>query len=533
MVILRKFSVWCTLLFSDVKYLMAVSAVFALLYRLITMPLLDDGGDQKYYMDAVRNLFENDDPYKLNHWSARMAIVIPVGLSWILTCGTAAGAYLVPVLFSVLAAVLIVRAGDLLNSRTAGFTAAVLFTVYPAMIRGGTQILPGIFSTVYLTASFCFLMSFVRGGGMFRMVLSALFMFFAYETHIINLFFAPGMLMILLFSRKYREYEKGIIFKALIVFCGVLFGCYVFETVMYIVFTDQPMGRLGVITASHLTNNRTLMVIKPWEMLWRFAKPGPYFFILFLISVILAVKCFRSGKRDRLYSFLPAMTYFIVLLCALKSFDPLIPAISLVVRYMDPSLPFIALFPFVMADEFLKARGKDLLKQIITTGAVLILAAAAAVCHENLRHPALLSICELDRQIDAFMERKIPFVYSGEDSEALITMSHADTEVLERINESFVLNKSVPMKDVYENAGRVEKNVDYINAFFADKDKLKLKVFRNGSGREFVMAVPESSAGKDFSEYLADDSAPVVLTSRRPTVLKLITAAEYRKTVNF
>ncbi|MDR3237298.1 MAG: glycosyltransferase family 39 protein [Spirochaetia bacterium] len=506
-------------LLSRGAYLTAAVVIFTLIIRLVTLQFLDDSGDSKYYIDAAKQL-SSTLPYEFTHWSARFGIVIPVYFIrsvW----GGASASYILPLLYSLLAAFLVMKTALLMNKAQAGFIAAMILAIYPGMARSGSQILPGIFSMVYLLAALYFILRYVfKRKNILYLVLSAVFTFFAYETHIINVFFAPGMALIIILNKKNP-------WKAAAFFFGLLLVLYFGETILYHIFTKFSLGRLDIIRHSHLDDNKTLQSLALWELPFRFVRPGPLFLFFFLLSAYYAVLCRAKKKYATLSVYLPAGGFFLIMLFSLRSVSPLVPALPLDIRYMDVSLPFIFLFASFYITERFKA---EQLKALSAAALFLAPLITAGICYKNILHHPLFASASLQNKIDTEVSNYVPFVYCPEDSASFMEymkMSH-------RQKQKIRLNASLGIPNPYFETGeeyiRILKNNDYLNAFFVDEKKTSLArtlAFLPDSSPALLYVPRELALTLDWNEYLADPVNPLILIYRRPLRLKEITAGAY------
>lgn len=507
-------------LFTKSGYYMVFALLFMLIFRFVSLQLLDDSGDSKYYMEHVKQLLSGTEPYEFNHWSARFAVILPVALVRVLTGGAAIGAYILPVLFSLIAAFLVIKIARLMDNEEAGFIAVILLAVYPGMIRSGSQILPGIFSMVYLLAALYFILFFVfKKPRVGFVILAAVFVFLGYETHIINLFFVPGFALIILLN---MEEEKSC--KAIALFCGVLFALFVAETMCYHFFTEFPLGRLDVIRGSHLSENQSLRPAAVWELFFRFVRPGPVFVIFFVLSLWYAVKCVLKKDRIIISLYLPVCVFFIIMLLALKSLVPLVPALPFNARYLDVSVPFIILFGSFFITSFLNGGlSKDKQKRLFSIAGCIILIAAVFIFRSNVIHHPLINMNRADIVIDKTITAGIPLVYSREDSD---NFNRSKELGLDKKREPGMKDRDFETAEEYV---RINKNIDYINAFFADADiSLVPKIAVMPDRTKVLLCVRRELAPEyDWNEYLTKPQNPLLLTRRRPLALDEITVADY------
>lgn len=473
---------------SNDKYAAAAAVIFTLVCRIALMASIDDSGDQKYYLNAVKQL-SSSDSYTFNHWSARFGIVLPVYIGRFFTGNAAVGTYLIPVVFSLIAAFLTVKICSIYNKPAAGFAAAVLLALDPLLLRGGCQILPLIFSIVYLLACSLFVLSLSHNKWS-SLFLSVIFMFLAYETHIINLFFMPGILLMIILNNKEKPLEA---LRDSVLFCGALLFLFLAETLLYSIATDFTFGRLSIVTEdAHIS---TLKAVKPYQLLTRFLRPGPYFVAALVASAVITVKCVKAGNHRLLATVLPAASFFIILLFALKSINPLVPIITMDARYVDTGVPFLLIFCCCFIGDFAKAKSF-----MLSAALIAFLCVCIAGCVRIPNHPLYVTD-RLDRQVDNALHKKIPLAYSPSDSRSV------------------------------EEMGRIEKNIQYINAFFVDDGNCVTDFLsKMPDGSPVLLCVPKGMTDDcNWREYLAIKENQLLLVYRRPQVFREISVGEYMK----
>ena len=525
-------------IFLNSSHLMASALLFTLLVRIISLQNLDESGDSKYYMAHIKQLLSNIEPYHFNHWSARFAIIFPATIAYILTGGAAIGAYVVPVLFSLIVAYLIMKIAKLMNHIEFGFLAAILLAVYPSMIRSGSQILPAIFSMVYLLAALYFILLFLfEKKNILFVIVSAVFVFLAYGTHIINLFFVPGILLAILLNMK-RPW------KIIFLFCGALFLLFIAETTIYYFFTESSfgkmdvvrtfhklyLGRIDVIHSSHLTENSTLKATTIFGLFSRFVRPGPFFVFFFVISIWYAVKCVRKKDYAMLSLFLPACAFLVIMLFALKSIIPLVPALPFNARYFDVAVPFLILFSSFFLASVSEERLSKVKRQIATTTVgMFMLLVTVIIFSSNIVHHPFFNMTYIDKLVDKTFADGIPQVYTRQDSANYCGYNEMSMSEKVKIPFYSFWGFRYPEYEMVEEHTRIEKNCDYVNAFFVDVDlRLSRVLAVMPDGTKVLLCVPKELAfSKDWDAYLAVPENPLLLTHRRPLVFEHITVADY------
>lgn len=323
---------------------------FTLVFRLLTLQMINVGPDEIDYWYSAKILFSKIPYGELNHRNIRWGIIIPTFLLQRIF-GTHPIVYIFgPVTLSCVQSYFTYDLGKRLLNRGAGIIAVLMLTIFPYMIRTGSQIRPGIYSLTYLLAVFWLL---VRKEGTFRtekgwlvtVIAAAALVFCAYQTKITNLYFLPFFAVtIYVLSRKR--------FKPIIMFLLLLAAAYLVEHLLYLFVTDMPFGRLSIITAKHLESAyaenheyRTLLGLfnrfnsTDFPLFWRLV-----FLLYFLTTGFLAFRW--KGSDRRIWNWLVlvlviSFTFFLTF--AVKSIRPVIPVEAFQNRYFSPLLPWMFL----------------------------------------------------------------------------------------------------------------------------------------------------------------------------------------------
>lgn len=323
---------------------------FTLIFRLLTLQMINVGPDEIDYWYSAKILFSKIPYGALNHRNIRWGIILPTFLLQRIF-GTHPIVYIVgPILLSCLQSYFTYDLGKRLFNRGAGILAVLMLTVFPYMIRTGSQIRPGIFSLTYLLAAFWVI---VRNLDVFRtkkgwwasVVIVAALVFCAYQTKITNLYFLPFFAVTI-----YAVAGKR--FKPLVMFLVLLVAAYLVEHLLYFLTTGALLGRLSIITGTHLESSYA-------EDLERYTFLGLFdrfnntdfppvwklvFLFYFIFTVFLAFRWKGSNNRRWNWLLLVLVISFTLLLTfAVKSVRPVIPMEAFQNRYFTPLLPWMFL----------------------------------------------------------------------------------------------------------------------------------------------------------------------------------------------
>jgi len=313
-----------------------VLALFTLAFRVLTLQVINVGPDEiDYWFSSVR-LFDSLPYPVLTHRTVRWPIIIPTAIVQLILGTHPVVYYIGPILLSVVQTILLYRIVRTGTSPIAAAAAVILFTVFPYMIRTGSQIRPGVFSVTYLLFAWDALFRYLDSQRRRALLATALWLFVAYLTKITNLYFLPAMAAVI-----YLRHRR---LKDLLVFGGVLLVLYATEHLLYLVFAGESMGRLGIITANHLASSYaeglpTTVV----GLLERFTAGLPFFWkLLFLVYLGAVFVGWNGSWADRVRVFfwmVLAFSFFQTF--AVKSFSPVVPMESFNNRYFTPILPLL------------------------------------------------------------------------------------------------------------------------------------------------------------------------------------------------
>lgn len=337
---------------SEENRILLVLMVFCLFYKFFTFRMFDIGGDAINYWFAAKHIFYNLPYIELDHQTARFGLIIPVWFTQFVFGTHPAVSLILPNLFFIIHVILIYRIGVIVKSPIAGFIAAALFMLCPHIIRFGGQVVTEAFAGPLLTACFYFLLRYNDADRreMIYITLSALMLFWAYEVNETNIFFMPGfLLVILLFKRSLKD---------AFIFSAILFGLFIGETALYYLFTGDIMGRFHAITGHHLNIEKLVPVDFP-GLLARYTKSELWWRIPFFIYLIALYPLWKNGTVKIKAVAIPATIFFIIMLFAVKSINPLVPATPYKEVYLLVAVPFMAIILAIGSIElslFLKNR---------------------------------------------------------------------------------------------------------------------------------------------------------------------------------
>jgi hypothetical protein len=330
---------WLTLLF------------FFLWVRFWTLESIELGGDaiQKWFFVrrwAYASPFEGTF---WNHHLARMGDNVPVFLIQRLF-GTAPPVYYVgPTLAFLVTAFCTYAAGKRLDGRFTGVLAAAGITWFGPMRRAASQMIPSMFSSMYvMLGTYCLIRYTCAEASSRRRWLTAMAVCFfaAYTSHELTLFFMPGVLLIQwLYGRSWRE---------LALVLGVLFGLFLIETAFYATFTEHA-SRLHIMMSTHGSGGGS-PIASFWGLFKRYASADfssdfrRYF--SFWPFAAAGIALLGRERLPKLIALLPASFLFLTTFLV-RGIDPIRVWTSFQSRYLVPAVPLmtlsIALFSVCLA----------------------------------------------------------------------------------------------------------------------------------------------------------------------------------------
>ena len=244
-----------------------VLSLFVILFRLATLMIMNTGIDESDYWTAAKNLRLGLPYPELTHRTIRWSLILPVFLSQILFGIKVNVYYIIPVLAQVIQAIILYQFGKRLHSRMAGILTAFAITVFPYSARVGSQIRPEAVSIVYIMASLWFLLNYIDDQDRRFEVLipSIAFLYLAYHAKITNLFFLPGIFLVIWILGK--NLRQAFFYGA------ILLGLYIVETFLYALFTEFPLGHLQIITKFHINPGSSYTFTGFFALFLRYAEP--------------------------------------------------------------------------------------------------------------------------------------------------------------------------------------------------------------------------------------------------------------------
>jgi 4-amino-4-deoxy-L-arabinose transferase-like glycosyltransferase len=495
---------------------------FTLIFRLLTLQMINVGPDEIDYWYYAKILFSKIPYGELNHRNIRWGIILPTFLIQRIF-GTHPIIYIFgPIMLSCVQSYLTYDLGKRLFNRGTGILAVLMLTVFPYMIRTGSQIRPGIFSLTYLLAAFWVIVQNLDAfrtekGWWGAVVAAAALVFCAYQTKITNLYFLPFFAVTV-----YSVAGKRL--KPLAMFLVLLAAAYLVEHLLYFLGIGAPFGRLSIITATHLESSYaedlercTFLGLfdrfsnKDFPLVWKVV-----FLLYFVSAVFLAFRWKGSDKRlwNRLVAVL-VFSFTFLLTFAVKSIRPVIPMEAFHNRYFTPLLPWIFLMIGAGIMELPDPVGRILAcltERWATVGIVLcvILLLFVGMFHFKL-YP------------DSFAE------YAPELSKARKHVIHLYMSYTRLVNQAW--QGELPIVSVSSGKGGSSKAIDTVNRVFLnwrehEIERQKPRIVAEGYSYQFI-AREEIEYDKDY--LMSIEGKQILAVDRFPLRVWITTLQEERQ----
>jgi len=219
-----------------------VGLVLVYFARLYFSSPIDSGGDSFAKWYEAKRLFHGFDFTRIDHHTMRWAIMFPVYFVQ-KVFGTAPWVYYItPAAMTTLLVYFQYQIVSRMSGKGLAILAAGILFLFPEMVHEGIRMSPDIFSVTYMVGAVYYFLRYVdTGGRRLYLVLSALFLLFAYGTKVTSLFVMPAFVYYLWLQRDARQ--------DLLVYLGVLFIGFVIETIWInsIIGEWAIIGRLVVL----------------------------------------------------------------------------------------------------------------------------------------------------------------------------------------------------------------------------------------------------------------------------------------------
>ena len=334
--------------------------MFIVIYKFFTFRMFDIGGDAINYWFAAKHIYYNIPYIELDHQTARFGLILPIWFSQLIFGIHPAVSLIIPNLFFIIHMILLYKIGAKIKSPTVGFISVLLYMLCPYIIRFGTQVVPEAVGGPLVTASFYLLLKY-KGDNtkeFLSLTLSAFLLFWAYCAHELDIFLMPGfLLVILLFKRN---------MKHAIFYSAILFILFLFETSVFYYYTGDIMARYHAITGHHFTLEK-FVPISFWQLFDRYTKTQLWWRIPFYIYLILLYPVWKKSDIIIKSVIIPGVIFFLCMLFAVKSINPIVPALAYKEVHLLFALPFMIFVIAIFIDDTVQFvyKKSDLLQKLV------------------------------------------------------------------------------------------------------------------------------------------------------------------------
>jgi hypothetical protein len=467
-----------------------------IIIRILTLEIIDISGDSVWTWFNVKTLSEGIGFLKFDHHTTRIGKIIPLLLIQKLFGYKAQIYYLTTIIYTVISVIMIYKIGKLIHNRFLGIIAAYLFLFFSEINRAASQLIPSMYSICYVLFAVYFLIKYIKNDGKSYLIISSLFLFFAYLAEITNVFFIPGLVIALLLNNK-RGFKSFII--DVFIYGSILLILFLIETFIYYKLSGNILGRIGIIKSTHLSPPYFILT-SFWQIFNRYIKLSGIWFIVFFSNLVISI-ILIFNKTDKIIKGLIAVVliFFTIILFSISKLKPLELSLKFNERYLDVCLPMMFLvigyfFTVVVRNiiennTFLKKTKSMMLIHNLIIISIFILYTLYNVSSLNFKfnNNSLILVNKYERIINNAYENKIPIVIFS-------NTSYADEMFLGVIDYVF-LNKNF----WYNNKEITFPNIKKIN--YENKEY------------SIIMNTNESETQEIFKEYAKNNRGIIVMKS--------------------
>ncbi|MBI9112716.1 hypothetical protein [Maridesulfovibrio ferrireducens] len=308
-------------------------ALLAVAVRVISLEYIEIGGDSLSVWENVVNLVNSGNYIEWTHHTVRWAINMPLTLVLKMFGTTQANYYILPIFYSAISAILAFYTGTVLKDRRFGLLSALLLILYPKMTTMGSQLWPGLYEMTYLLGCVLALLCWRKYGGWYLLALAGMLAGCAWGSRVTSIYYGPGILALLYLGK--RRVKPILIFTAFFFFVLGLEWFYFYNA------TGNSLGRLGVITQTHVTQD--LLLVSVSQYLLNFLKLVKFRGLLLVVLAGLAAAVWllkRGDENEKCIAvlFLGGLFFHVFMICNL---NPLKLATPVGSRYFTAGTPYM------------------------------------------------------------------------------------------------------------------------------------------------------------------------------------------------
>ncbi len=519
-------------------------SIGTILFRILTLEMIEDSGDGMFYWQAAKKILYGIQYGGLNHWTTRFGVILPsMGVMSIL--GTHPVVYYVlPLLLSVVQVLLVYKVGEMVHSKEVGLLASVIVLFYPEMVRASSQLLPGIFSGTFIMLVIYLIFLFYRSTNkrLLFILLAVIFMFMGYITKISNLFFLPGIfIVILLFEDKY---------KYLIIFGGVLFSLFIVECICYEFAFGDFLSRVNVILGRTVKTTGSepgvgeLSPIPFYYLFYRWIRPGPHFILLLLLSFACSYTAFGNEKKRNIKMLaIPFLSFLFIITFAVQSIDPIIPVMTTQIRYWNVAIPIMAILSSIFLIDSVYTENNRKTLQVSFYSIIVILILVYGFIHvKNIYDHPIKMVNKVYSSVNHALQADMPILLDNRSACDYLKYTKIQNLLEKGKGLGKILESEGMSKKEYTSLGhdyaRVRKGVRLFQSAFIDLEKLDKDVIRdypdiirynrcNTGGKNVVSLSLKNKTISSCEKLISENDKAVYLLKRRPIDIRKIPFKSY------
>ncbi|SDK52090.1 Dolichyl-phosphate-mannose-protein mannosyltransferase [Maridesulfovibrio ferrireducens] len=316
----------------NILYVLSI-ALLAVAVRVMSLEYVEVGGDSLCVWENVVNLVNSGNYIEWTHHTLRWAINLPLYFILKMFGTTQVNYYILPILYSTISAILAFYIGTVLKDRRFGLLSALLLILYPKMTTMGSQLWPGLYEMTYLLGCVLALLCWRKYGGWYLLALAGMLAGCAWGSRVTSIYYGPGILALLYLGK--RRVKPVIIFTAFFFFVLGLEWFYFYNA------TGNSLGRFGVITQTHVTQDELLVSVG--QYLLNFLKLVKFRGLLPVVLAGLGVAVWlvrRGDENEKCIAilFLGGLFFNVYMI---SSLSPLKLAAPVGSRYLTAGTPYL------------------------------------------------------------------------------------------------------------------------------------------------------------------------------------------------
>lgn len=310
-------------------------AIFLLWRGLTLQPI--EWGDPLGHWRRTKMFWAGFAPLSFTHQDARFALYLPIYLVHFLFGDHPTLYYLFPVAVNLILLTLVFH----VTRTTLGLRQAVAATImaifFPQLIRGGSQILPGIYESAAVMAVMYFLLAPPKKLSSNTAVgLAGVCLFIGYLSKIQVAFYGPGLALALwLHSKKLSR---------AIWFCAGYGILLVGETLLYLSTSSTPLSRINTLFPKTLNVNQYIQQHIPADfgfinLFDRYLELPSYWLGLFIITTFAPIFLWKRLKPVVKIVYIAMISFLLIMTFGLRSIDPVVPIVHFEQRFLTGVIP--------------------------------------------------------------------------------------------------------------------------------------------------------------------------------------------------